>query len=71
LQNTNKKEERLRAEHKNFVNLISQDFNKNYAHGKSGGKSSRQKKGKGKKPYEPPKKEGVKEEALNKGPKQG
>jgi hypothetical protein len=53
------------------VNLISQDFNKNYGHGKSGGKSSRQKKGKGKKPYEPPKKEGVKEEALNKGPKQG
>jgi hypothetical protein len=53
-------EERLRAEHKNFVNLISQDFNKNYGHGKSGGKSSRQKKGKGKKPYEPPRKKVLK-----------
>jgi hypothetical protein len=48
------KEEILRAKHKDFVNLISQDFNRNHGHGKSGGKSSRQKKGKEKKPYEPP-----------------
>jgi hypothetical protein len=52
-------EERLMAEHKDFVNLVSQDFNKNHSHGKSGGKSSHQKKGKGKKPYENPKKEGT------------
>jgi hypothetical protein len=62
-------EEMLRAEHKDFVNLVSQDFNKNYGHGKFSGKSSRQKKGKGKKSYVPSKKEGVKEEASNKGPK--
>jgi hypothetical protein len=60
-------EEMLRAEHKDFVNLISQDFNRNYGHGKSSGKSSRQKKGKGKKSYEPLKKVGVKEESSNKG----
>jgi hypothetical protein len=40
-------EERLRAEHKDFVNLIRQDFNRNHDHDKSGGKSCRQKKGKG------------------------
>jgi hypothetical protein len=62
-------EERLSAEHKDFVNLISQDFNRNHGHDKSGGKSSHQKKGKGKKPYENPKKEGAKEEYSNKGPK--
>jgi hypothetical protein len=62
-------EERLRAEHKDFVNIISQDFNRNYDHGKSGGKSSCQKKGKGKKPYENLKKEVAKEVFLNKGPK--
>jgi hypothetical protein len=62
-------EERLRVEHKDFVNLKSQDFNRNQGHSKSGGKSSPQKKGKGKKPYEPPKKEGIKEESSNKGPK--
>jgi hypothetical protein len=33
-------EERLRVEHKDFVNLISQDFYRNYGHGKSSGKSS-------------------------------
>jgi hypothetical protein len=49
-------EERLRAEHNDFVNLISQDFNRNHGHGKSSGKSSLQKKGIGKKPYEPPRK---------------
>jgi hypothetical protein len=64
-----REEERLRAEHKDFVNRISQDFNRNHGHGKSGGKSSRQKKGKGKKPYENPKKESAKEESSNKGPK--
>jgi hypothetical protein len=62
-------EEMLRAEHKDFVNLISQDFNRNHGHGKSGGKSSRQKKGKRNKPYENPKKEVAKEESSNKGPK--
>jgi hypothetical protein len=61
------KEERLRAEHKDFVNLISQDFNKNHGHGKSSGKFSRQNKGKGKKPYENPKKEVAKEVSSNKG----
>jgi hypothetical protein len=50
----NQEEERLRAEYKDFVNLISQYSNKNHGHGKSGGKSSRQKKGKMKKTYEPP-----------------
>jgi hypothetical protein len=55
------------AEHKDFMNLISQDFNKNHGHDKSGRKSSRQKKGKEKKPYENPKKEGAKEESSNKG----
>jgi hypothetical protein len=59
-------EETLRDEHKNFVNLISQDFNRNHGHGKSGGKPSHQKKGKGKKPYENPKKEVAKEESSNK-----
>jgi hypothetical protein len=48
-------EERLRAHHKDFVNLISQYFNRNHGHGKSSGKSSHQKKGNGKKPYENPK----------------
>jgi hypothetical protein len=62
-------EERLRVEHKDFVNLISQYFNRNHGHGKSDGKSSRQKKGMGKKSYEPPKKEGAKEEFSDKGPK--
>jgi hypothetical protein len=65
----NQEEERLRAEYKDFVNLRSQYSNKNHGHGKSGGKSSRQKKGKMKKTYEPPKKEGVKEESSNKGTK--
>jgi hypothetical protein len=62
-------EERLRVEYKDFVNLISQYFNRNHGHGKSDGKSSRQKKGMGKKSYEPPKKEGAKEEFSDKGPK--
>jgi hypothetical protein len=61
-------EERLRAGHKDFVNLISQDFNKNHGHGNSSGKSSCQKKGKAKKPYENPNKEVAKEESSNKGP---
>jgi hypothetical protein len=65
----NQEVERLRAEHKDFMNLISHDFNRNHGHGKSGGKSSHQKKGKRKKPYEPTKKEGAKEESSNKGPK--
>jgi hypothetical protein len=59
----------LRAEHKDFENLISRDFNRNHGHGNSSGMSSRQKKGKGKKPYEPSRKEGAKEESSNKGPK--
>jgi hypothetical protein len=62
-------EKKLRAKHMDLVNLISQDFNKNHGHGKSGGKSSCQKKGKGKNTYENPKKEGAKEVSSNKGPK--
>jgi hypothetical protein len=62
-------EERLRVEHIDFVNLISQEFNRNHGHGKSGGKSSHQKKENGKKPYENPKKEATKQESLNKDPK--
>jgi hypothetical protein len=42
------------VDHKDFVNLIGQDFIRNHGYGKSGGKSSRQKKGKGKKPCDPP-----------------
>jgi hypothetical protein len=52
----NQEEERLRTENKDYVNLISQDLKKNFSHGqssgKTGGKSSQIKKGKGKKPYE-------------------
>jgi hypothetical protein len=53
-------DERLRAEHKDFVNLISQEFNKNYGNGKSSGKSSRQKKGKGKNLMRTPRKKMLK-----------
>jgi hypothetical protein len=42
------------VDHKDFVNLIGQEFIRNHGHGKSGGKSSCQKKGKGKKPCDPP-----------------
>jgi hypothetical protein len=71
----------LRTENKDYVNLITQDFKKNFSHGqscrKSGGKSSQFKKGKGKKPYEKrpndhPKKEAPKVEGASeekKGPK--
>jgi hypothetical protein len=49
-------EERLRTENKDYVNLISQDLRKFFSHGqssgKSRGKSSQFKKGKGKKSYE-------------------
>jgi hypothetical protein len=49
-------EERLRAEHKDFVNLISQDFNRNHGHSKSRWKFSHQKKGKGKSVMRTPRK---------------
>ena len=64
-------EERLRTENKDFVNLISQDLRKNHGFGKSGGKFTHNKKGKGKKPYEAPKKDAPKDGASNssKGPK--
>jgi hypothetical protein len=68
-------EERLRTANKDYVNLISQDLKKIFSHGqssgKSGGKSSQFKKGKGKKPYEKrpndhPKKEAPKVEGASK-----
>jgi hypothetical protein len=74
-------EERLRIENKDYVNLISQDLKKSFSHGassgKSGGKSSQLKKGKGKKPYDKrpndhPKKEAPKVEGASekkKGPR--
>jgi hypothetical protein len=50
------REEMLRIENKDYVNLISQDLKRNFNHGQSsgkpGGKSSQFKKGKGKKPYD-------------------
>jgi hypothetical protein len=74
-------EEMLRIENKDYVNLISQDLKKNFSHcqssGKSRGRSSQFKKGKGKKPYDKrsidhPKKEAPKVEGASekrKGPK--
>jgi hypothetical protein len=67
-------EERLRTENKDYVNLISQDLKKSFSYGqssgKSGGKSSQFKKGKGKEPYDKrpnyhPKKEAPKVEAVS------
>jgi hypothetical protein len=49
-------EERVRAEIKDYVNLISQDLKRSFIHGhssgKSRGKSSQSKQGKGKKSYD-------------------
>jgi hypothetical protein len=65
--NLSQEEERLRTE--NGGNLVNFTKGSSSGHGKSGGKFSRQK-GKGKKPYDPPK-EASKEDAANKekGPK--
>jgi hypothetical protein len=53
---SSQEQERLRTENKDYVNLISQDlkkfFSQGQSSGKSGGKSSQFKKGKGKKHYE-------------------
>jgi hypothetical protein len=52
----NQEEERLRGENKDFVNPISKDLRKTHGHGKSSWKASHHKKGKGKKPYDAPRK---------------
>jgi hypothetical protein len=70
----NQEEERLRAENKDYVNLISQDIKRSFSHGqtsrKSGGRSAQFKKGKGtktydKRPNDHPKKEDPKVEGAS------
>jgi hypothetical protein len=53
LQCAAKRDKGLRAENKDFVNLISQDMSKNLGQAKSNGKSSHHRKGKRKKPNDP------------------